>query len=151
MEETKIFRAVFAGEIESVKGSERTDLQSGDAVDGVVDGTGGAGEVKDVSQLCRQSNGSQISISQEFESRIVAQMIEIGAAAGEQIVDGDNVAFAEKRIAEMGSEKTGSSGDQARRRHLQSRLSLVRGFPRRRHRVGGPFGMRRRRGRRCNK
>ena len=49
----------------------------------------------------------------KIESRIVAEMIEIGAAAGEQVVDHNHTpTFAEQGIAEMGSEETGAAGDQ---------------------------------------
>jgi hypothetical protein len=58
----QIAGAIFAGEIESVEGAERSNLESGNAVDGVVDGAGGAGEVKNEINFA-DVNGSQISRS----------------------------------------------------------------------------------------
>ena len=44
----EIFRAVLAGDVERVKRAQGTDLESGDAVQGVIHRTGGAGEVENV-------------------------------------------------------------------------------------------------------
>ena len=49
----------------------------------------------------------------KFEAGVVRQMSEIMAPAGEQVVDDDDaLAFAEQGIAEMGSQETGTTGDQ---------------------------------------
>jgi hypothetical protein len=40
----------------------------------------------------------------KLESGLVAEMFEVGAAAGEQVVDDDHIpAFGEQSVAEMGS------------------------------------------------
>ena len=55
-----------------------------------------------------------MSICYKLEARLVAKMIEIGAAAGEQVVDDDDTpALAQQGIAEMGSQKAGAAGDQS--------------------------------------
>jgi hypothetical protein len=100
------------GDIESVKSSQRPTLEGGDAVDGVIDRTGGAGEVKYKVHLAHVEGLTDIFLN-EVEARIVLQVFEIMAAAGEQVVDDDYVpALAEQGITEMRAEKTGAAGHQ---------------------------------------
>ena len=81
-------------------------------MDGVVDGTGRAGEVKDVVDGA-DIEGLADVFFYKFESRFVRKMRDISATTGQEIVDdSDSPAFAEQGIAEMRSEKTGSAGDQ---------------------------------------
>jgi hypothetical protein len=48
----------------------------------------------------------------KLEAGFIVQVSEIGAASGEEVVDGHDLpAFAEKSVAEMGSQKSGSTGD----------------------------------------
>ena len=54
-----------------------------------------------------------MSFSTNSNRESLREMSEIGAAAGEQVVDYDHApAFAEQGIAEMGSQETGAAGDQ---------------------------------------
>ncbi len=109
----KIFCAVFVGDIEGVKSSERSDFQRRDAVDGVIDRAGGAGEVKDVIDSADVEGFANVFIY-EFEPGFISEMVKVCLASGEQIVDDDDaVALAEQGIAEMGSEETGAAGDQS--------------------------------------
>ena len=120
----EIFRAVFVRDVERVKSSERADFQRGDAVNGVVDGTGGAGEVKNVIDVAHVEGFANVFFY-KLETRIILQMGEVGAAAGEQVVDdNDAPAFGEQGIAEMGSEKSGAAGDQRALRVMLSCRSL---------------------------
>jgi hypothetical protein len=48
----------------------------------------------------------------ELETRLAAEMFEVGAAASEKIIDRDHVpAIAEEGVAQMRSQKTGAAGD----------------------------------------
>jgi len=108
----EILRTVFFRDFESVESSERSDLQSFDSVNGVVDGTGGTGEVEDKINFAGIEGLANVFFY-KFESRLAAKVLQIGAAAGEQVIDDDYMpAFAEQGVAEMGSEKTGAAGDQ---------------------------------------
>lgn len=78
----------------------------------VIDGTGGASEVKNVIDLSAVEGKVDIELA-ELEAGIVAQVIEIGGASGEQIVDDDDrVTFCKECITEMRSEEAGTSSDQ---------------------------------------
>ncbi len=98
-------------DIERVKGSERADFERGDAVHAVVNRAGRAGKVKDVVDFAHVERLANIFLD-KFETRIVAQVLEVGAASGEQIVDDDHApAFAEQGVAQMRSQETGAAGD----------------------------------------
>ena len=47
----EIFGVVFFCDFEGIESSERSDAQRGDAMEGVIDRAGGAGEVEDVIDL----------------------------------------------------------------------------------------------------
>ena len=81
----EIFRTVFAGDVERVKRAQGTNFKGGDAVQGVVHRTGGAGEVEHVIDLSVVERLVDIELL-EFEARFVAQMLEIRNFSGEQIV-----------------------------------------------------------------
>ena len=79
---------------------------------GVIDGAGGAGEVEDEIDFADVEGLADVFFY-KIESRIIAEMFEIRAAAGEQVVDDNHTpALAEQGIAEMGSEEAGAAGDQ---------------------------------------
>ena len=82
-------------------------------MDGVIDGAGGAGEVKDEIDLADVEGLANVFLY-KLEARIIREVSKVGAPAGEQVVDDNHVpAFAEQGIAEMGSEETGAAGDQS--------------------------------------
>jgi hypothetical protein len=80
------------GDIEGVKRSEAADFQRGDAVDGVIDRTGGAGEVENVIDFANVEGFADVFFD-ELESRFVPEMVNVCSSAGEQVVD-DNYAVA---------------------------------------------------------
>jgi hypothetical protein len=68
-------------------------------VDGVVDGAGGAGEVKNEIDFADVERFADVAVDQ-FETRLSAEMFKVAAAAGEQVVDCDHVpAVAEEGVA----------------------------------------------------
>src|SRR6202158_5124287 len=106
----KIFGTVFEGDVESMKGAERTDFQRGDAVSAVVHRTGGTGKVKDVIDFAHVKGFANIFFD-ELEARFMIKVCEVGTAAGEEVVDDDHSpAFGEQGVAEMGSKKAGAPG-----------------------------------------
>ena len=55
-----------------------------------------------------------MSFSTNSKARLVREVSEVGAAAGEQVVDDNHApAFGEQSVAEMGSQETGAAGDQS--------------------------------------
>ena len=108
----EIFRAVPVGDVEGVERTERADLKGRNAVNGVIHGTGGAGEVEYVVDAAGVERFANVFFD-EFKTRVILQMGKVGAAAGEQVVDNHHaVAFAEKSIAEVRAEKSGAAGDE---------------------------------------
>ena len=85
----EIFRAVLAGDLERMKSAHGSDLQSGDAMQGVVDWTRRAGKVKHVIHLAAVKRLVDIYLP-EFKSGFVAQVVEIRLAAGQQVIDRDD-------------------------------------------------------------
>jgi hypothetical protein len=67
--------------------------------------------VKDVIDFAYVERLANIFLD-KFEARVVAQMFEVSAAAGEQIIDDNHVpAFTEQGIAEMRSQETSAAGN----------------------------------------
>ena len=49
----------------------------------------------------------------KFEARVVAKMVEVRGASGEEIIDGDDgITFGQQSVTKMRSEEAGSAGDQ---------------------------------------
>src|SRR6266436_6688552 len=111
----EVFGAILARDIEGVKGAQRPDFKRGDSVQGIVHGTGGAGEVEHV--IHRPAVKALIDINLlKFKARVVAQMIEIGQFSGQQVIDGDDgIAFAEQSVAQVRAQKSGSASYQGAR------------------------------------
>src|ERR1700733_762994 len=108
----EILRVVFERDVEGVKSSEGSDFQSGNSVDGVIHRAGGAGEVENEVDFADIERFADV-LFYKLEARIMLEMIQIRAAAGEEVVDYNHTpAFTEEGIAEMGSQETGSAGDQ---------------------------------------
>src|SRR5580704_75113 len=108
----QILRAVFECDVEGVKSSEGSDFQRGNSVDGVVDWARGAGEMEDEIDFADVEGLADVFIN-KIKARIILEMDEVLAAAGEEVVDNNHTpAFAEQGIAEMGSQETGATGDQ---------------------------------------
>ena len=107
----QVLGPVFMGYFESVKCSEGTDLECGDAVNGVVDGTGRTGKMEDIVDLAHVKGLANIFFD-ELETRFVSEVGKVGGAAGEEIVDYHHVpALGEQSIAEMRSQKPGAAGN----------------------------------------
>src|ERR1700688_3010012 len=95
-----------------MKSSERSDFQRGDAVDGVIHGAGGAGEVEDVID-CADVKGLANVFFYKFKARVVREVSDVTATASQQVVDNNHaVAFAKESVTEMRSQKAGAAGDQ---------------------------------------
>jgi hypothetical protein len=70
---------------------------------GVVDGTGGAGEVEDIIDSADIERFANVFLY-EFEARIISEMRDVCRAASEQVVDDDNTpAFSEQGVTQMRS------------------------------------------------
>src|SRR5580658_9291838 len=81
-------------------------------MDSVIHRAGGAGEVEDVVDLADIERFADVFFY-KIETGIILEMGEVRAAAGEEVVDYNHTpAFAEQGIAEMGSQETGTAGDQ---------------------------------------
>ena len=99
------------GDVERMKRAERADLERGDAMSAVIDRAGGTGEVENVVDAADVEGLADV-LFYKFESGFIAQVGEIGAASRKQVIDDHDLpAFAEKSIAEMGSQKSGATGD----------------------------------------
>ncbi len=108
----EILRVVFERDFEGVECSQRSNFQCGNAVDGVIDGAGGAGKVEDEINFADVEGLADVFFH-KLKAGIIREMGEVRAAAGEQVVDDNHApAFAEQSIAEMGSQETGAAGDQ---------------------------------------
>src|SRR5580704_13357038 len=93
-------------------GAEGADFEGLNAVLHVIHWTRGAGEVKNVIYFSAVEGLVDIELA-KLEAGVVAQVVEVGGASGEQIVgDDDRVAFGQQRITKMRAEEAGSSGDQ---------------------------------------
>ena len=69
----------------------------------VIDRTGGAGEVKDVIDFAHIKGFANIFFD-ELKTWFTIQVGEIGAAAGEEVIDDNRgPAFGKKSVAKMGS------------------------------------------------
>jgi len=52
-------------------------------------------------------------VAQDFKVRVVEQVFDVSAAAGEKVVGADNIRpFFDQRLAEVGAEKARAAGDQ---------------------------------------
>ncbi len=72
---------------------------------------GGAGEVVDLIDL--ELERINHVVPHEFEPRMRQQMGDVVLAAGEQVVETDDLmAVAQQPVAEMAAEKTGTAGDE---------------------------------------
>jgi hypothetical protein len=81
----------------------------------VIDRTGGTSEVKNVIYFSAIEGKVDIELT-ELEAGVFAQVIEIGGASGEQVVDdNDRVTISKECITEMRSEEASSSSDQGAR------------------------------------
>ncbi|SPF43877.1 hypothetical protein SBA1_500028 [Candidatus Sulfotelmatobacter kueseliae] len=107
----QIFRAVLAGQVESVKSSKGTDFQRRNAVNAVVDGAGRAGKVEDEVNLAHVEGIANI-LFDELKARLLAQMFEVGETAGDKVVDDNHTpALCEQGITQVGAQKPGAPGD----------------------------------------
>src|SRR5439155_23225841 len=71
-----------------------------------------AGEVKYIIDSSAIERLVDVNLA-KFKPTFIAQMLEIGLPAGQQVINGDNqVAFAQKRITQMGAEESRSAGHQ---------------------------------------
>ncbi len=97
----KITSVVLAGKIKGIEGAGRTYQEGFDAQAGVVDRTGGRGEVEDVVDGARIEWLADIVLD-EAEAGLVGEMGEIGMVAGREVVEADDgVAFGEQRVTKM--------------------------------------------------
>src|SRR5438445_4279277 len=108
----QIFRVILERYIKRVECSQRSGFESFDSMNGVVHRTRRAGEVKYVIDSSAIERLVDVKLA-KFKPAFVAQMLEIGLPAGQQVINGDNrVTFTQKRITQMGAEESRSAGDQ---------------------------------------
>ena len=91
---------------------ERTDLESGDSVRGIIHRAGGAGEVEN--EIHRSAVKGLIDIDLlKFKAGFVAQVREVRKLSGQEIVgDNNGVALGQQGIAQMRAQETGSASHQ---------------------------------------
>ena len=100
------------GEAEHVDGAVHRNLGGGHRVVLVMHRGGGAGEVEDGIHLDKQRHGD--IVAHRLEARVVQQVADIAAPAGEVIIHREHFGAAgEQGFAQMRAEKAGAAGDQA--------------------------------------
>src|SRR5438270_4712539 len=87
----EILRAVFMSDVEGVKGANGADLERGNPMNCVIDRAGGAGEVEHVIDVADVEWLANV-LFYKFERGLIAEMIEIDAASGEEIIDDNHAA-----------------------------------------------------------
>ena len=114
---------VVLGEAERVVGAERTDLQGLNREFEVIDGARRAREMEHVVDLVAKFQRVRDVVADELELRIRAKRVEVFEAAGEQVIDGDDlVPFGQEAFAEVRADEPGPSGNErAHGRHPFSR------------------------------
>src|SRR5690242_5780148 len=81
-------------------------------MNGVVHRASRAGEVKYVIDSSAIEGLVDVNL-EKFKPVFVAQVLEIGLPAGQQVIERDNrVTFPQKRVTQMGAEESRSAGDQ---------------------------------------
>jgi hypothetical protein len=77
---------------------------------GVIDWTGGTGEVKDVANGSAVESLANVKLA-KFEARLVAEVSDIVEPASKQVIDGDDcVSIRQQGITEVRAEKARSPG-----------------------------------------
>ena len=105
------FRLHALGETQHVDGAVHAGLGRLHRVVLVVDGRGRTGEIVDLVDLEIDREGHVVA--DQFEVLVVEQMLDIGARAGEKIVEADDVgALVQQAFAQMRAEKSGTAGDE---------------------------------------
>jgi len=99
-------------DIERMKSSQRTDLQCGNAVNAVIDRAGRTCKVKDVVDAAHVEWLANVFFY-KFEPGIIAEMVKIRAAAGQQIIDDHHApALAEQSVTKVRPEESSATGDE---------------------------------------
>jgi len=103
---------VLLGDLEGVDGPSRADEQGLGPQTVVVHRAGGRGEVEHIVHR-PDVEGLADVLFDKAETRLLRKMREIRRVAGAEVVDADNgVAFGEKRVSKVRSEKTGCSSNE---------------------------------------
>jgi hypothetical protein len=85
---TSVFRL---GQAKGIVGSERAYFKRLNGVHQVIDGAGGAREVKDVVDRTVERQWLRNVVFDKVEPRLVQECLQILFAAGDKIVNGDNL------------------------------------------------------------
>ena len=92
-----------------------------------MDRRGGAGQVVDLVGL--EIERERHIVPDDFKTMMIEHALDVTTCAGEIIIDADDIgALLEQTLAEMGAEKSGSSGDYDTRFEMQfnlRRLGLI--------------------------
>jgi hypothetical protein len=105
-------RALGLGQAEAVVGAEAADLERLDGQLEVVLGRRGAGEVHHGVDIARHVDVRRHVVVHELERRVAEHAGEVVLAAGDQVVDGDDlVPPGQQRLADVRAEEPGSARD----------------------------------------
>jgi hypothetical protein len=104
---------VGAGDFEEIAGGGGAGLEGFDGVVEIVLGAGERGEMKDSIEGSVEGEGLADVMLDEREAGVASEVGNVGGTARNEIVEADyRVAVSEKPIDEMGTDKSGGSGDE---------------------------------------
>ena len=102
------------GQAQGFVRAQRTDLQRLDRQLEVINRAGRRGEMPDVIDRAVQEDELGHVLLDEFEIPIAAQVGDVVHAAGDEVVDADDlVAARQQQVGQMGAEEAGRAGDDA--------------------------------------
>src|SRR5580704_6516562 len=98
-----------------MKSAQRTNLQSLNSVFRVIDWARRTGEMEYIIDLSTVEGLVNVELL-EFKSRVVAQVFEVGSPPSQQVINRNHrITFTQQRVTQMGTEETGTAGDQSAR------------------------------------
>src|SRR5580693_8175019 len=98
-----------------MKSAQRPNLQSFNSVFRVIDRTGRTGEMEYVIDFAAVEGLVNVELL-EFKPRVTAQVFEVGSPPGQQVIYRNHrITFTQQRITQVGTEETGTAGDQSAR------------------------------------
>src|SRR5579863_4740741 len=96
-----------------MKSAQRTNLQSLNSVFCVIDWASWTGEMEYVIDFAAVEGLVNVELL-EFKPRVAAQVFEVGAAPGQQVIERNHrIPFTQQCVTQMGTEETGSAGNQS--------------------------------------
>src|SRR5580692_11857010 len=96
-----------------MKSSQRPNLQSLNSVFRVIDWAGRTGEMEYVIDFAAVEGLVNVELL-EFKPRVAAQVFEVGPPPGQQVIYRNHrITFSQQCVTQMGTEETGTAGDQS--------------------------------------